>query len=142
MDDKKLIRERKKIAERLGYIPECIMTNVPVSFLSENGITTEAYVRWYLGMNSDPERMFYHFISTVPKFEILYVYLCFDGRVQLKARVGQFLKGHALTLPNVSGGVTEYEKRNWMVTCGPVVKAPHEITQKGFQGFRYCQDLW
>lgn len=142
--DKKLIRERKKIAEKLGYVPEAIITNVPKSFFAENDLSPDAYLRWYLGMNQDDTRVFYHFISSIPKFEILDVYICWFGRVRVKARVAQFLKDHELTLPTVGGEVEKFERRDWMVTCGPVVKAPDtdEMIIRAGQGFRYTQPLF
>lgn len=143
-NDKNIIRERKKIAEKLQYIPEAIITNVPKSFFIESNYKPEDYLKWYMGMNQHEDRVFYHFISSVPKFEILDVYICWHGRIQIKARVAQFLKNHALRLPTVNGGIETFPKRDWMVTCGPVVKAPdtEDMIIRAGQGFRYTKPLF
>lgn len=132
----------KKIIQNLGYEPSAIMTNVPLAWFTDKNITPEAYLKWYLGMNTDEERIFYHFISACPTIEILDVFLCFDGKVQLKARVAEFKRKATISFPNEHGGFDIYGPRNWMITCGPVVKVPYEIPQKGFQGFRYCRELF
>ncbi len=36
----------------------------------------------------------------------------------------------------------ELPSANWVILCGPLVKAPSEIKQRGFQGFRYCTELF
>ena len=81
---------------------------------------------------------FYHFISTIPVHEVTTVYVCFKGRVQYKAIVVQFLRMQSVMLDDYQ----HPEPRNWVVTTGPVVKAPEGMMQKGFRGFRYCGELF
>ena len=123
-----------------------IMINVLDAFFKHDGKIKgdreEAFRRFYESMGELPgvndDSCFYHFISTVPTLEVQYVYVCFKGKIQYKALLVQFLKNQPVMLPTYQHPMP----RNWCITTGPVVKAPFELTQKGFRGFRYCKELF
>jgi hypothetical protein len=69
----------------------------------------------------------------IPKIETEFVYIIFDNKVQYRANVVCFKKKETMTF---SDGRC-LENKNWIVIQGPIIKAPHDIPQKGFQGFRY-----
>lgn len=124
--------------------PYAIMINVPEAFFKHNGKIKgdreEAFRRFYenMGHAAFEHDCFYHFISSIPKHEVQFVYVCFRGYVQYKALLVQFLKNQPVNLPGYS-----HPARDWCVTTGPVVKAPKgEFPQKGFQGFRYSEQLF
>lgn len=125
--------------------PEAIMINVPESFFSDKsrGPAVEHHFRmYYESMEGGLETAlcFYHFISCVPVHakNILHVYVCFRGFVRYRAIVVEFLKNQPVHV----GTYHHDEPRDWVVTTGPVVKAPQGMVQKGFRGFRYCDKLF
>ena len=128
--------------------PEAIMINVPNAFFEEkkqpilNWEAKEKAFRIFyetMGMPGNNEHgCFYHFISTVPVHRVTSVYVCFKGKVQYKAVVVEYLRNQAVMLD----GYEHPEPRNWVVTTGPVIKAPEGMIQKGFRGFRYCKNLF
>jgi hypothetical protein len=101
----------------------------------------DMFRRFYETMGSRAEDdCFYHFISSVPTHskDITHVFVCFRGFVQYKAIVVEFLKDKAVMLPSYEHPTP----RDWVITTGPVVKAPAGMVQKGFRGFRYCDMLF
>lgn len=135
----------KKLSDRLGYIPDSILINVPNAFfLHEGKITGDreaAFRRFYEAMGTaelSSDAAFYHFMGAIPTIEIQHIFVCFKGLVQYKAILVEFLRNQPVMLHDYQ----HPEPRNWCVTTGPVIKAPFEITQKGFQGFRYTKELF
>lgn len=115
--------------------PEYILINVPANFFKDN--KEEAFRRFYESMGKrDPNACFYHWISTIPvhKKNLQGVYVCFAGKVQYRAILVDFIKNGE---PFEGWGI-----RNWMILTGPVVKAPENVIQMGFRGFRYCKQLF
>lgn len=135
-------------------IPEAIMINVPETFFIDKGkyhpvfskSDYEAGLYWFkqhyetMGTELNPEGLFYHFISSVPVHQryMTHVYICFGGLVQYKAIVVEFIKQSNCA----DRGFRNYPVRDWVVTTGPVIKAPEGMVQKGFRGFRYCKNLF
>lgn len=121
--------------------PAAILTNVPKAYFHDGGapvMKEAAFRRFYESMGYDNESCFYHFISGVPVHPVQHVYICFGGFVQYKAIVVEFLKNQPISLPNFDHPFP----RNWMITTGPVVKAPPGMVQRGFRGFRYTKHLF
>ncbi len=144
-------------------VPDAIMINIPLGFFThgydaateklknEANRTTELqhratretmFRRFYEQMGNytshSENDCFYHFIGTVPVHPVTTVFVCFNGFVQYKAIIVEFLRNQPVMLPTYQ----HPEPRNWMITTGPVVKAPHDIPQKGFRGFRYTKMLF
>lgn len=119
--------------------PEAIMINVPREFFKR--YTVKQFMKYYESMGQEglESACFYHFISSIPVSQDLSdIYICFLGRVVYKAKIVTFLKNESVTYD--SGQVVG--PRNWVVTTGPVVKPPKKISQEGFRGFRYCNQLF
>ncbi len=121
-------------------IPEAIMIHMPEDYFRESGypeLKTALFRRFYEAMGTaegEDDRCFYHFIGHIPRHEVSRVYVCFHGFVQYKAIIVQFLRD--------SIGPGSQVPRNFIVTTGPVEKAPEGMIQKGFRGFRYSNHLF
>ncbi len=120
------------------------MINVPIAFFEHEGKIVGdrelAFRAHYesMGAEVNPDGTFYHFISSIPTHEIERIYICFKGMVQYKAFIVEFLRNQPVMLHDYQ----HPEPRNWVVTTGPVEKAPAGMVQKGFRGFRYCDKLF
>lgn len=74
--------------------------------------------------------------SGIPRIEVPYAYLLWDGKIQYRLNVEKYLKKQTGTFND--GGITRhYWKVNMVSMEGPAIKAPYDIPMKGFQGFRY-----
>lgn len=136
----------KKTFQKLGYIPDAILINVPDAFFKHEGKIKgdreQAFRRYYETMGSlpglDDDACFYHFISSIPTIEVQWVYVCFRGYVQYKAILVKFMRNEPVMLATYQ----HPRPRNWCVTTGPVIKAPEQISMKGFRGFKYTKELF
>jgi len=117
-------------------LQDAIMINVPAAFFKEK-MTLLTFCRFYKEMNKHEDYHFYHFIATIPRAQVCDIYICAHGRVVLKAKIVEFLRNEVVEFEDGPHG-----PRNWVITTGPVVFAPHRIEQKGFRGFRYTQQLF
>lgn len=77
-------------------------------------------------------------LQSIPKVEILHLYLIIDGHVHVRLRIAEFLPGDA----RECWDRTIRKPKYWAVCTGPVEFPPEPILRRGFQGFRYTEDLW
>lgn len=77
-------------------------------------------------------------LSAVPKTEVLHMYLIVEGKVEVRLNIAGYEDGDArecwdreIRQPKV-----------WAICTGPVSRPPETMRMRGFQGFRYTEDLW
>jgi hypothetical protein len=84
---------------------------------------------------------FYVAMAQQPTQDVLHCYLLVGGKVRVRCNISGYIAGDQL------GEVTcwdDSERRAnwWAMLTGPVSWPPEEIKMRGFQGFRYTEDLW
>ncbi|TAK51471.1 MAG: hypothetical protein EPO24_15905 [Bacteroidetes bacterium] len=79
-----------------------------------------------------------HALPNKPKLDVAYCYALWDGEIRYRANIAAFEEAQAKTFRD---GRTIYGGA-WMLLSAPVIKAPERIEMKGFQGFRYCEELF
>jgi hypothetical protein len=72
---------------------------------------------------------------------LLYCYLIYDNRIVLRVNISHYEYGGTparIIRPN-----GKWDTITWgrIVLTGPVIEAPEEIPMKGFQGFRYTNQI-
>jgi len=95
------------------------------------------FIRQFEGLN-DGESIWNAAIGSLPKYDVLNCYIVIDGKIRYRARIAGFECGGERTF--IDGRTCS--ARNWMLLCAPVEKAPRDIPMRGFQGFRYTEELW
>lgn len=77
-------------------------------------------------------------LPSVPKIEVLHLYLIVEGCVDVRLNIAGYEPGDArecwdreIRQPKV-----------WAVCTGPVSRPSESMKRRGFQGFRYTEDLW
>lgn len=79
--------------------------------------------------------------SGIPTKQVEFAYLVWDGQVQYRLTVEQYLKNKSGQFND--GGITRiYRHKNMVSMIGPAIKAPYPIPMKGFQGFRYMEFIF
>ena len=111
-----------------------IMINIPKTWFDTYDGGVKTYLRVMMSIVDSGQSPWYNAISLIPKQKVVYCYIVFDGKVQLRANIAGFLKKGEKG--NLLGN------RNCCLLTGPVIKAPMKIEQKGFRGFRYCKQLF
>lgn len=87
----------------------------------------------------DDEYVFYIGMAQRPKIEVLHFYIICGGEVVGRANIADWLTDQP-TMIRIDS--TESAHKWWAVLSGPFVEPPEKILRRGFQGFRYCEELW
>jgi hypothetical protein len=103
--------------------PDGIIITISAGMLKEKGYRN--WLRNFMNAMGNEGWTYWMRQGAKPKHEILYVYLCIGNRVRYRA--------------NFVGTEGPCE---WIILCGPVVKAPADYPMKGFRGFRYTQKIF
>jgi hypothetical protein len=80
----------------------------------------------------------YFSLTGKPRFDVLHFYLVVGGQVKARFNIAGY--SDELTL-DCWDGKTRTAKC-WAICTGPVSRPPEPIKMKGFQGFRYTEELW
>lgn len=118
-----------------------ILINVPQGFFKEYPGGKEEYIRIMTGPVNEGETVWYNCISNVPLKPVVYCYLIFDGKVQFRANIMEFMRKTDMRFAD-GGKMRSFKDKNWAVLTGPIIKAPIDIPHRGMQGFRYCKQLF
>lgn len=122
--------------------PTGIIVTFPRVFFEE--VSRVKFVREFLAMNnSDYEGCWLCKVPAIPKLEVLHCYIIINNRIRYRANIAGFEQGGPQEFDGrLSGKRRVHTAKAWMQLTGPVVKAPYRMEMRGFQGFRYTQDLW
>jgi hypothetical protein len=120
--------------------PDAIIVTLPKRFFEE--YDHAKYLDEIRRMSEDEGFMWFRAVKNLPKVDVLYVYTIIDNKIHHRANLVHYERNKTYTFPRPEGGRRTFENKNWIVTTGPVVMAPHEWPMKGFQGFRYSKTLF
>ncbi len=75
-----------------------------------------------------------------PRIEVLHLYILVGGSIVCRMNIAGYtdLDGEPL---DCWDGVKRFSPW-WVICSAPVTHPPHAILKRGFQGFRYTEDLW
>lgn len=77
-------------------------------------------------------------LQSIPKIEVLHIYLLVDGRIDVRLNIAGYLPGDE----RECWDETIRTPKVWAICTAPVSRPPEPIKRRGFQGFRYTEDLW
>ena len=77
-------------------------------------------------------------LSGRPRFDVLYFYLLMNGIIRFRANIIGYDGAEEVKCYDGSN----HFGRCWVNIGPPVVLPPQLISMKGFQGFRYTENLW
>lgn len=98
-------------------------------------------LRHYRLMEAGKRESVYIALAQKPTIEVLHCYTLIDGLVRVRANIASWIPGSQIGDVRCFDG----EDRNakwWAELTAPISWPEVEIRMKGFQGFRYCQELW
>ena len=77
-------------------------------------------------------------LQAIPKYDVLHIYLIIDGEIHVRLNIAGYEPGDA----RECWDTTIRHPKHWCICTPPVSKPPEKILRRGFQGFRYTEDLW
>ncbi len=119
--------------------PDAIIVTLPAKFFEEQNHA--AYLKELQDVN-DKDHIWYRVCKNLPKHDVLYVYTIIDNKIHHRAQFAGIERNKDYYFSRPGGQVKVFKNANAILTCGPVIMAPHDIVMKGFQGFRYTQILF
>ncbi len=121
--------------------PDGIIVTMPVAFFKEYG--AKRFEKEIERLNDfNTEYVWYRVMKNLPTIDVLYCYLLYNGKIQWRVNIAGYERGVTKAFPRPKGGVRVFENCNMVTLCGPAIKCPKNIPMKGFQGFRYTQELF
>lgn len=118
--------------------PTGIIKCMPLKFIYEEYGYSRFLRDFVLRLNNEDGSCFLFTLSSIPKYDVLHFYLLFGGKIQYRANIAKIEGPRSITFP----GRSTINGRAWAWLSGPVLEAPREILMKGFQGFRYTEELF
>jgi hypothetical protein len=75
-----------------------------------------------------------------PTVEVLHCYLLVEGKVIVRANISHFEEGDGRAVKSWDGH--SLAPKWWAVLTSPVSWPDEPVKRRGFQGFRYTENLW
>jgi hypothetical protein len=124
--------------------PVAIMLTLPKAFFDDREMSVEEFLPLFERHMQQDESLWYFKKKNLPVHDVAFCYIVFGGKVQFKTNVVMYERNKTYTFRDAKDKRNRtFENCNWIILCGPATKAPYEITNKGFQGFRYLTtELW
>lgn len=84
---------------------------------------------------------FYVAFAQRPTTTVLHCYLICGGEVRVRANIAEWIPGDKMGKVECWDDSSRQAKW-WAVLTGPISWPPEKMLRRGFQGFRYTEDLW
>lgn len=117
--------------------PTGIIRTLP-SLYGDSSIGAKRYQRSVAMLEAGSIPAIYIALQSVPKVEVLHLYLLIEGEIQLRLNIAGYEPGDA----RECWDKTIRQPKVWAVCTAPVSRPPEPIKRREFQGFRYTSDLW
>ena len=125
----------------MDYKPDGIIVTIPMIVVEENG-GEKILERYFEQMNFHDDWYWSQGLGQSPKYEVLYLYLLWNGLIRYRLNISHSEVGTREFKDFKNGGFRSINKKHWFICTAPVIKAPKDFIKKGFQGFRYTQELF
>lgn len=100
----------------------------------------ERMMRAFACMESGEDASIHIALAQKPTIEVLHCYLLLEGKIVVRANISHFEPGDGRAVKSWDG--RSLAPKWWAVLTAPISWPPEEIKMRGFQGFRYTQELW
>jgi hypothetical protein len=115
-----------------------IIKTMPANWLKDVPGGVERWERSVFSMNGSDKFQWRFNLPGRPRFDVLHFYLLMGGIIRFRANIISYDEAEEIKCYDGS----KHFGRCWVIIGPPVMRAPREIRMKGFQGFRYTEDLW
>jgi hypothetical protein len=92
-------------------------------------------------LERNPEAYVYVAFPQKPTQEVLDCYLLVGGAIRVRARIGSWEPGDQIGTVNCWDDSAR-DAKWWAVLTAPVSFPDEPVKRRGFQGFRYTEELW
>ena len=118
--------------------PSGIIRTLPSLSEQSKTIGYRRYVRAIRELESEKIPAIYIAMPQLPKIHILHMYLLIEGQIRVRLNIVEYVSGSEAICWDSKIRTPKF----WAVCSGPVSRPPEKIERRGFQGFRYTEELW
>lgn len=97
-----------------------------------------AHRRALRNLEADDSASLYLALSQQPRQEVLHVYLCIGGKINVRLNLAGYEDGDKREC--FDGSMRK--PAVWAICTGPISRPTEPIQRRGFQGIRYTEELW
>jgi hypothetical protein len=132
------------VIRTLPYFGAAVSSGGKLHNATKAGAMNAAYRRMMTALRNldkNPEAYVYVAFPQKPTQDVLDCYLLVGGQIRVRARIGAWVAGSEVGTVNCWDDSAR-DAKWWAVLTAPVSFAPETIERRGFQGFRYTEELW
>jgi hypothetical protein len=118
--------------------PIGIIRTLPSLYGDSQNVGYRRYVRAIRELEADVIPAIYIAMAQLPKVDVLHMYLLIEGEIRVRLNIVEYIAG----TEEICWDAKIRQPKYWAVCSGPVSKPPERMKRRGFQGFRYTQELW
>lgn len=132
-----------KYSKDPSIMPDGIALTLPKIFFEERGMTFLEFKEFFEETMNEENNYWNFRLKNLPTIEVPYVYILFGGHFHYRCNFMQYERNKSKIFNDTPDGIVrEFAPTNWVLFTGPVIKAPPDFVQKGFQGFRYTTQIF
>jgi hypothetical protein len=122
---------------------EGIALTLPKQFFEDRGWTYAEFEKYFEKLMAKDDSIWHFRLTNLPTQDVAWVYLIFEGFIQFRLNLVMYERNKSKVFKDGPDSENRhFPNSNWVLLAGPAVRAPYEMIQKGFQGFRYTTKLF
>lgn len=118
--------------------PTGIIRTLPSLHADPDNIGHQRYTASIAALEAEQIPAIYIAMAQMPKIEVLHMYLLIEGSIAVRLNISGYEPGDARQCWDRQIRQPKF----WAVCTGPVSRPEQPIKRRGFQGFRYTEELW
>lgn len=117
--------------------PTGIIRTLP-SLYGDDSIGAKVYKASLIALEAGKIEAIYIAMQTVPTKDVLHIYLLVDGQIDVRLNIAGYEPGDTRKCWDATIRTPKF----WAVCTPPISRPPETMYRRGFQGFRYTEELW
>lgn len=118
--------------------PTGIIRTLPSLYADSENVGREQYETSIKLLEAAKIPAIYIALQAIPTIEVLHLYLLVDGKIEVRLHIATYIPGDERECWDKAIRKPKF----WAVCTAPVSRPSEPIPRRGFQGFRYTEDLW
>jgi len=118
--------------------PTGIIRTLPSLYNDDGNVGYQRYTRAIDELERGVIDVIYIALAAMPKVDVIHMYLLIEGEIRVRLNIVEYAPGTA----EICWDSTIRQPKYWALCAGPVVRPLEPMPHRGFQGFRYTEELW
>jgi len=120
--------------------PTGIIRTLPNLYAGKDNVAYMRMMASFEALAADQIPAIYIALAQKPTVEVLHLYVLIDGKIICRMNIAGYEDGSASEVK--CWDQVSRTPKWWVICSAPISFPPETIQRRGFQGFRYTQELW